>query len=224
MTTESTSATESGAPASASAGTATLSVWYYTNKQPEDSSRPDRIGAHVGLLIEFGDDSAYLGWWPSYFRVDAERESLSMSVKDTILRFSRSTTGRRTACATKPAQADGLTGNDIDSVLVRGEVVPPGASYDAIEQRQAEAEYRWTLTPQQARAGIKHIRDFDESRPYHALRRNCATVCADALREVGVRFPWWFRLLPIVSPRLLWRACETKGHLGAERLLRGTAR
>lgn len=190
--------------------TATLFVWYRTNKEDQAPlSRPERLGGHVGLRIDDGADSAYLGWWPAYFRVDQRRPQLSRSPLAKLRRFTVHSQGWQSKCASKPPQADGLGVNHIDSVLVRGKEVQD-ALYKDWPERLPDQEYQWTLSADGAAAGIKHIKSFDSSRSYHTILRNCATVCVEALRVAGVdlKLSPLQGILPYWCPYRLWQACE----------------
>lgn len=192
---------------------ATLFVWFSTGPVEQPPQHPDKDGGHVGLLIESESDSAYLGWWPEYYRADEHRPSLSRSPLARLLRFLRRCRGHRTACATKPEQRGALGVNDIDSVLVPGQKIPGTTSFDGWPQREPDVEYCWKLKDQDASAGIQHIHNLDPARSYHALFRNCATLCVAALRTAGIALP----RRPIWSPYKLWKVCEADGHLGATR-------
>jgi hypothetical protein len=201
-----------------SQATATLFVWYRTNKEDRaPPSRPERLGGHVGLRIDHAGESAYLGWWPEYFRVDQGRPQLSKWPLAKLRRFTMKSKGWQSKCDRKPSQADGLGVNHIDSVLVRGKEVPQNAPLSAWLERLPDRDYQWPLSPDGAVAGIEYIKSFDSSGSYHAVLRNCATVCVEALRVAGVELELSLvqGMLPYWCPYRLWLACERQCPTGS---------
>jgi hypothetical protein len=57
-----------------------------------------------------------------------------------------------------------------------------------------------TVTPEQANAAVKKLKEIAMKRPsYHLYANNCAQVAAEVVRAAGVEVPWVFMPSTLVS-------------------------
>ena len=181
-----------------------LLVWNRIPRKDEDAEKCEWLGGHVTLQVEYNGDSAQIGWWPGHWSLASSEDKRSGWLAKQYRDWISYHDGKRTRYARQSEMPSESDPELFDSFMVRGR---QDTTLSTTSGKEALPSTTYYLCIKDIEKVLTYVKKFNTGTcRYHALRNNCATVAAKALRAGGARIP----KLPIISPRILSSFCKRR--------------